>query len=88
MNFAALGLIEPLQRALDELNHHTPTPVQRQVIPAVLAGRDLIAAAQTSTGKTTSFALPLLQKLSKGAPANANCVRPCKVPADLSRLSL
>ena len=64
MSFAALGLIEPLQRVLDELEHRTPTPIQRQAIPPVLAGRDLIAAAQTGSGKTASFALPLLQKLS------------------------
>lgn len=75
MNFAALGLIEPLLRALDELNHKTPTPVQRQVIPAVFAGRDIIAAARTGTGKTASFALPLLQKLNGGPAADANCVR-------------
>ena len=63
MQFSKLGLIEPLLRALDDLQHHTPTPIQAQAIPAALAGRDLIAAAQTGTGKTGSFALPLLQKL-------------------------
>ncbi|MGB5097497.1 MAG: DEAD/DEAH box helicase, partial [Porticoccaceae bacterium] len=75
MSFATLGLIEPLQRALAELEHRTPTPIQRQAIPPVLAGRDLIAAAQTGSGKTASFALPLLQKLSAGTPASSNCIR-------------
>ncbi len=75
MNFPDLGLIDPLLRALVELDHQAPTPIQAQAIPLVLAGRDLIAAAQTGTGKTASFALPLLQRLSDGTPPAANCVR-------------
>ncbi|MBP8925033.1 MAG: DEAD/DEAH box helicase [Pseudomonadales bacterium] len=75
MNFQGLGLIDPLLRALGELNHQTPTPIQTQAIPVILAGRDLIAAAQTGTGKTASFALPLLQMLSEGAPASTNRIR-------------
>ena len=59
MTFATLGLIEPLLRALETLGYKTPTPVQAQAIPAVLAGRDLMAAAQTGTGKTGGFALPV-----------------------------
>ncbi len=69
MTFASLGLIEPLLRALDALDHQTPTLIQQQAIPAVLKGRDLLAAAQTGTGKTAGFALPLLQRLvSEGPP--------------------
>lgn len=76
MTFASLGLIEPLQRALDELDYKIPTPVQAQAIPAVLAGRDLMAAAQTGTGKTAGFALPLLQRLMMEGPEVAsNSVR-------------
>ncbi len=76
MTFASLGLIDPLLRALERLDYKTPTPVQTQAIPAVLAGRDLMAAAQTGTGKTAGFALPLLQRLSmEGAPVNANSIR-------------
>ena len=76
MTFASLGLIEPLQRALDELDYKTPTPVQAQAIPAVLGGRDLMAAAQTGTGKTAGFALPLLQRLMMEGPEVAsNSVR-------------
>jgi superfamily II DNA/RNA helicase len=76
MTFASLGLIEPLLRALETLGYQTPTPVQAQAIPAVLAGRDLMAAAQTGTGKTAGFALPLLQRLTQeGAVVAPNSVR-------------
>jgi superfamily II DNA/RNA helicase len=76
MTFASLGLIDPLLRALDTLGYETPTPVQGQAIPAVLAGRDLMAAAQTGTGKTAGFALPLLQRLTmQGPQVAANSVR-------------
>jgi superfamily II DNA/RNA helicase len=74
--FAALGLGEPLLRALAGLGYASPTPVQAQAIPAVLAGRDLMAAAQTGTGKTAGFALPLLQRLAgEVAPVGANGAR-------------
>ncbi|AYC34394.1 DEAD/DEAH box helicase [Pseudomonas cavernae] len=76
MTFASLGLIEPLLRAIDTLGYQTPSPVQAQAIPAVLAGRDLLAAAQTGTGKTAGFALPLLQRLMmEGAQVESNSVR-------------
>jgi ATP-dependent RNA helicase RhlE len=76
MTFSSLGLIAPLLQALDALDYKTPTPVQKQAIPAVLAGRDLMAAAQTGTGKTAGFALPLLQRLSmEGAQVGSNAVR-------------
>ena len=63
MSFSSLGLLEPLQRAVAEQGYTTPSPIQAQAIPAVLAGRDLMAAAQTGTGKTAGFTLPLLQRL-------------------------
>jgi ATP-dependent RNA helicase RhlE len=76
MTFVSLGLIDPLLRTLDTLGYTKPTPVQTQAIPAVLAGRDLMAAAQTGTGKTAGFALPLLQRLTmQGPQAAANSVR-------------
>lgn len=76
MTFATLGLIEPLLRALETLGYQTPTPVQAQAIPAVLAGRDLMAAAQTGTGKTAGFGVPLLQLLAmEGPKVSANSVR-------------
>jgi superfamily II DNA/RNA helicase len=76
MTFDSLGLLPPLLRALDQLGYHTPTPVQAQAIPAVLAGRDLMAAAETGTGKTAGFALPVLQRLATdGTPVAGNSVR-------------
>ena len=76
MTFATLGLIEPLLRTLQQLDYTTPTPIQAQAIPAVLAGRDLMAAAQTGTGKTAGFALPLLQRLTlEGEKVASNSIR-------------
>ena len=62
--FASLGLAEPLCRALAAQNYQTPTPIQAQAIPMLLEGRDLLGIAQTGTGKTAAFALPILQRLS------------------------
>jgi ATP-dependent RNA helicase RhlE len=76
MTFASLGLTAPLIATLETLGYRTPTPVQSKAIPAVLAGRDLMAAAQTGTGKTAAFALPVLQRLAtEGVPVAANSVR-------------
>jgi ATP-dependent RNA helicase RhlE len=63
MSFANLGLCEPLVRAVNECGYTEPTPIQLQAIPVVLQGRDLLAAAQTGTGKTAGFTLPILQHL-------------------------
>jgi len=64
MSFSRLGLSEALVRAVTEHGYTVPTPVQAQAIPAVLAGGDLLAGAQTGTGKTAGFVLPMLQRLS------------------------
>ena len=69
MSFASLGLSEPIVRAVTELGYTQPTPIQLQAIPAVLAGGDLLAGAQTGTGKTAGFTLPILQRLSTQAAA-------------------
>ena len=69
MSFQDLGLIEPIVRAVAEQGYTEPTPIQRQAIPVVLAGHDLLAAAQTGTGKTAGFTLPLLQRLGGGESA-------------------
>ena len=66
VNFAGLGVAEPILRALAQENYTTPTPIQARAIPALLAGRDLLGIAQTGTGKTAAFGLPLLQRLSVG----------------------
>ncbi len=75
MSFSALGLSKPLLRALDNLGYSIPTPIQLKTIPAILAGRDLMAAAQTGTGKTAGFTLPLLQQLACGPKVKANHIR-------------
>ncbi|WP_434773251.1 DEAD/DEAH box helicase [Pseudomonas entomophila] len=76
MTFATLGLIEPLLRTLQQRDYTTPTPIQAKAIPAVLAGRDVMAAAQTGTGKTAGFALPVLQRLAlEGDKVASNSIR-------------
>ncbi len=68
MNFNDLGLAEPLLRAVHEQGYDIPTPIQAQAIPQVLKGGDLLAGAQTGTGKTAGFTLPMLQRLSGTKP--------------------
>ncbi|MDO6764085.1 DEAD/DEAH box helicase [Agarivorans sp. 1_MG-2023] len=65
MPFSKLGLSTPILHALAELNYHTPSPIQQQAIPLVLAGKNVMGAAQTGTGKTASFVLPILEKISQ-----------------------
>jgi len=64
--FGDLGLEAPLLKTLGELGYEEPTPIQREAIPPLLAGRDLLAQAPTGTGKTAAFALPALQSLEVG----------------------
>ncbi|HEU4655785.1 MAG TPA: DEAD/DEAH box helicase [Steroidobacteraceae bacterium] len=71
MPFAALGLIPELARALADRGYVEPTPVQARVIPEILAGRDILAGAQTGTGKTAGFTLPLLQLLNAASTGKA-----------------
>jgi ATP-dependent RNA helicase RhlE len=66
MSFETLGLSAELLRAVSEQGYTEPTPIQRQAIPLILTGRDVLAGAQTGTGKTAGFTLPLLQRLSSG----------------------
>ncbi|MCS2158340.1 ATP-dependent RNA helicase RhlE [Scandinavium sp. H11S7] len=68
MSFETLGLNAEILRAVEEQGYRQPTPIQQQAIPAVLQGRDLMASAQTGTGKTAGFTLPLLQLLSQKEP--------------------
>ncbi len=76
MSFESLGLEADLLRAVREQGYDTPTPIQAQAIPAVLSGRDLMAGAQTGTGKTAGFTLPMLQRLAENpAPRRRRGVR-------------
>lgn len=75
MNFASLGLIEPLINALEALGYQEPTAIQLKAIPEILAGKDLLASAQTGTGKTAGFVLPILQNMSVKTRAKNNRVK-------------
>lgn len=75
MSFDQLDLPPALLTAIEESGYTTPSPIQKQAIPAILTGKDVMAAAQTGTGKTASFTLPLLTLLSEGQSATANQVR-------------
>jgi superfamily II DNA/RNA helicase len=75
MPFSSLGLIEPLLRVVGERNYFEPTPIQIAAIPAVLGGSDLQASAQTGSGKTAAFALPILQRLAAGRRERGRFVR-------------
>jgi len=68
MKFTELGLNESLLKAIKEQGYATPTPIQAQAIPVVIEGKDVLAAAQTGTGKTAGFTLPLLERLSRSKP--------------------
>ncbi|MGF1716511.1 DEAD/DEAH box helicase [Photobacterium chitinilyticum] len=75
MSFASLGLCTPILEAVANQGYEKPSPIQAQAIPAVLEGKDVMAAAQTGTGKTAGFTLPILERLSKGPKVRANQVR-------------
>ncbi|HEY0963650.1 MAG TPA: DEAD/DEAH box helicase [Pseudomonadales bacterium] len=75
MSFNELGLQETLLQAVNDSGYTSPTPIQSRAIPAILTGKDVMAAAQTGTGKTAGFTLPLLQRLSGKPPVGSNQVR-------------
>ncbi|WP_281645873.1 DEAD/DEAH box helicase [Parendozoicomonas sp. Alg238-R29] len=75
MSFTSLGLSLPILKAVEDKGYKTPSPIQAQAIPAVLQGKDVMAAAQTGTGKTAGFTLPLLELLSKGSKVKGNQAR-------------
>ena len=72
MSFATFGLSPEILKALDQHGYDTPTPIQTKAIPQILQGKDVMAAAQTGTGKTAGFVLPILEKISKSEPVRAN----------------
>jgi ATP-dependent RNA helicase RhlE len=65
MTFNELDLLEPILNALKTKGYTTPTPIQQQAIPIILSGSDIMGCAQTGTGKTAAFAIPILQNLTK-----------------------
>src|SRR4249920_2666424 len=75
MNFEELGLCAELLRAIAEEGYTEPTPVQKQGIPSILHGQDVMAGAQTGTGKTAAFTLPMLQKLKQHANTSVSPAR-------------
>ncbi|MCC5913458.1 MAG: DEAD/DEAH box helicase [Balneolaceae bacterium] len=72
MTFNSLKLIQPILKALQEEGYESPTPIQSQAIPTALTGRDLLGCAQTGTGKTAAFAIPILQQLAKQSTDSRN----------------
>ena len=75
MNFDDLGLMPSLLKAVKEKGYEVPSPIQEKAIPLILTGRDILASAQTGTGKTAGFTLPLLQKLSENEPKGKRNIR-------------
>ena len=75
MSFNTLGLSAPILKAVASQGYETPSPIQEKAIPAIMAGHDVMAAAQTGTGKTAGFTLPILEILSKGKRAGPNQAR-------------
>ncbi|WP_191603297.1 DEAD/DEAH box helicase [Marinomonas algicola] len=86
MSFSSLQLHPTLLNTLACLGYETPTPIQKQAIPLILSGRDIVAAAQTGTGKTAAFCLPLLQSLTEGKRGPAHSVR-CLILAPTRELA-
>ncbi|MEQ1557347.1 MAG: DEAD/DEAH box helicase [Methyloglobulus sp.] len=76
MSFDSLGLTEPLLNAVADQGYTTPTPIQIKAIPVILSGKDIVAGAQTGTGKTASFSLPLLQRLANNTDVTIKPRRP------------
>ena len=75
MSFSKLGLSDPILKAIADVGYKNPTEIQKQAIPIILSGRDLMAAAQTGTGKTASFVLPLLEKLNTEDELRSRSIR-------------
>ena len=87
MSFDTLGLAPELLRAVADQGYTEPTPVQAEAIPLVLAGRDLLAGAQTGTGKTAAFVLPILQRLADSQRCRPGASRPVTVATQRGRHS-
>jgi superfamily II DNA/RNA helicase len=89
MSFRNLGLTEELVRSVEKLGYQTPTPIQAAAIPSILEGRDVVGTAQTGTGKTAAFTLPLLQRLGQpGGKVRALILTPTRELAQQVESSL
>jgi ATP-dependent RNA helicase RhlE len=88
MTFSQMGLIDPLLKALNEEGYEHPTPIQSQAIESVLEGRDLFGAAQTGTGKTAAFSLPILQRLTESPQRNGTRHVRCLILAPTRELAI
>ena len=88
MTFEELNLSAPLLRAVQEAGYETPSPIQAAAIPPVLSGRDLMGCAQTGTGKTAAFALPMLDRLSGAAPRKKGAIRALILTPTLSLIHI
>ncbi|MEH6443790.1 MAG: DEAD/DEAH box helicase [Oceanospirillaceae bacterium] len=75
MSFSKLGLSDPISQAIEEQGYSEPTPIQKQAIPLILSGKDLIATAQTGTGKTAAFVLPILEKFNQDRKLRGKRIR-------------
>lgn len=75
MTFRDLKISEPLQNALKNKKYDKPTPIQEKAIPEILAGRDLLGIAQTGTGKTAAFAIPIIEQLIHGAQSRQRNIK-------------
>ena len=80
MTFNELNLSAPVLRAVAQAGYESPSPIQAAAIPPVLAGRDLMGCAQTGTGKTAAFALPMLDRLTASAPRKKGAIRALILP--------
>src|SRR5947207_1327154 len=78
MSFAHLGLSRPLLRAVDALNYVQPTPIQAKAIPVILQGHDIVALAETGSGKTAGYLLPILERLTGGSGLRTLVVAPTR----------
>jgi ATP-dependent RNA helicase RhlE len=75
MTFKELGLTEALLKAVEDKGYETPSPIQEKAIPHILQGKDILASAQTGTGKTAGFAMPMIQLLTKEPPRSKRVIR-------------
>ena len=75
MKFSELGLLPELLRAVEDAGYSEPTPIQAQAIPVIMAGRDVMGGAQTGTGKTAGFTLPMLHRIARHANASSSPAR-------------